>query len=140
MINDGTIKEVIGILEYEKWLEYNMKDDYGYKVKYRPNPTIVSTNTEAFVLNGVSTIDKINGQFYVDRVHVSKDATSKELYDIMTEMIKAFRTNDIMRGLDIHVLSFEMPGYAQKYLRPVENDTTIFELRLFAKGYPKDGI
>lgn len=136
MVNDGIIKEIVSEFKLSGWLSYNIANDYGYKIKYRANPTIVSTDTEAFVLNSVSTVDKIYGQIYVDRVYINKNISKTEVQDLMIEMIKAFRGNVNMRELEFKNLGFEMPGYGQQYLREVAENQDIFELRFYAKGYP----
>ena len=138
MINDGTIKEIVARLEADGLLDFDIRDDYGYKIKYRSTPTIVSTLTDTFTLNGVSTIDKIHGQHYVDRVHIAKDANKAEVRAILVAMLEAFRNNPIMKELDTQLLSFQMPGYGQRFLREIESNPNVFELRLFAKGYPKN--
>lgn len=137
MIDDCTIKEIL--VEFESVLFH--KEDYGYCIDYKANPTIVSTEEEAFILNKPSVVNRIAGKVYLDRVLINtKKSTRKEIRDIIKSMLKSYYSNSEMSGLEIVSQSFQRPGTAQKYLSKVEGYTDdVAELRFYAKGYPKDG-
>lgn len=132
MITDTTIKTVLlelGIHDYAK-------EDKGYRLKYKSNPTIIEDNCDAFRLESVSKFEKTSGIVYVDRVLISNTINESDLKDILIAMHTSCFNHKKMKGLDFVVYGFQRPSLPGVYLREIENNHGKYELRFYAKGYP----
>jgi hypothetical protein len=135
MITDGTVKEALTgldslIIDSEK---------SGYRFSYKSQPTIASTNNDAFLLNGFSELVDREGVIYVDRVRVDKDISRFDLKEVLVAMLRALYSNPSMETTDIVQATFKRPGSYENYLSLIENQPDKFEIRLCAKGYPRTG-